>query len=642
MKTKSSKLKLIYSLLLSPLIALILFSCTSTPDQSSYQPPMNSPVSSGAMNTGTPSPVPVESVPAEELAVPELPSFTFQKGVLVTGINPDFVQEVINQSSPNPIQILILADPAIQAVDQLLYQPDWMEKVQAAARTAQSQSLKTYLWSREINMEGSSFVFANDTPLVVARQTAYRNVLQKAPELNGFVISFEDALLPPWKAASVMQGSAMNAAQRVLFVIQMIRQVVVDEMDKQLFIYVPAAMPESIYVTDAVKAMNDERIVIITSSSEIASLSPLNGKIKVHWLADVSSNESGLISAMPNELTKSMAILNPDQHAGMTVIVGNDIKPVWDTVNGVNWQIFTSWTPGIALHETVWDDWIQQVLGTLPVSDEGRLLRNVLQEGTHHSIALQALLTDHESQNSALSNDFVRNIQNLYSQPNQQLLTDLAQERFEYNVWCSSAKQNAEQILQPVMRPKIYQDLIARLEYMQFLTSVQHYAEQCLLGFQVWKSTRNELEALYLESHLLSLENLIQSGANQKLSSNLTNQLSQLVTQIRSEFPQVLIGAVPRDWNKITGIRIQQVNTNEVVLYWQTDFPSRTRVLLTGTNALMNRVIDGDNREVIYHQSVINGLQPSQNYTVKIQCMTPDGKITNSGTIPLRLDSLSL
>jgi hypothetical protein len=252
-------------------------------------------------------------------------STSFQKGVLIQSCNPDFVQEVINQSSPNPIQHIMLKDTAIRAVDDLLYQSQLMERVQQTARVANSNYVNTLLWSREINGEGTSFVFASGTPLVIARQTAYRNVLQRIPELDGIVLSMEDAVLPPWKASSLLQGDLTSPAERALFVINMVKQVVVDELGKQLWIYLPDSSPDSMFVADALQTLGSSDIDVITSSIAMAKSNVVQKNFDVHWLADITGGNQYSLYGMPHEYQSGLEEGNADILAGLTVNVGSDM-----------------------------------------------------------------------------------------------------------------------------------------------------------------------------------------------------------------------------------------------------------------------------------------------------------------------------
>lgn len=619
---------------------VVLASCTSTPDRPSNSSP-NKPIINEP--EVTPTPISVEQSTITTLpgsAMNTGPSTGFEKSVLIQSGSPDMVQEVINQSSPAPVQTILIQDQAVRAVDDLLYQRQLMERIQQSARVAQSSYVNTLLWSREIHGEGTSFVFAPDTPLVIARQTAYRNVLRQIPELDGIVLSMEDAVVPPWNAHSLLQDDVKNPAERARFVIDMVKQVVVDELGKQLWIYLPDTSPESLIVADALQALGDAGIDVITPSTALAQSRVVQRSYDVHWLADLSGDGTKIFSVLPDGFLAGLDEMSSGQMDGLVVNVGSEMHPVWDSVNGLNWHLFQTWMPGDLIHDTVWDDWIGQTLSVLPVSEEGRTLRTIIEEGTNYSQAIDPdYLLDPNIQDH-VPGDAAAYLQQKYEQPTTQLLTDLAQEQYEILHWCSSAAQESNELLQPIMRPKLYQDLTVRLERLRWLASLRYYAQQSQFGYRLWKQTRDEQEALYLESHLLSLEEMLRSTEAAILPGRNRDELQQRIASIRSDFPRVLIGATPRYWNRISGVRIHHSNVNEVVLYWQTDYPSFSRVYLSDTPPVFNRMIEGDKRAVTYHQIVIRDFQPTKNLRCKIQAITTDGQVTNSGAIPIHLSLL--
>lgn len=611
-------------------------SCTSTPERSSNTtnyPTINDTV---VTQNSLPDHNPVEVIPSDSGANFDQPSH-FQKGVIIQSVNPDLVQEIIAQNNVNPIQHILFNDSGIQAVDDLLYQSQKMNRVQQTARVAESNFVDTLLWSRELNIEGSSFVFSSGTPLVVARQSAYRNVMQRLPELDGIVLSMEDAVLPPWNAYSLLQGDLKSPAERAKFVIEMVKQVVVDELGKQLWVYLPDSSSDTMFIADALQAMELSEIGVITSSKQLAYSTPFLNKFDVHWLADITGGDENKFHVLPDEYISGLQNLNTDTLAGLTVNVGSEIRPVWDSVNGLNWYVFHHWMPGDVIHDTVWDDWIEQTLGVPPISDEGRAFRKVVEEGSGLSHLSEHSILVKNTDSSNIPDQAQSYVERKWDQPSTQLLTDLAQEHYETLGWCSNALQDVETVLRPVMRPKLYQDLTVRLERLRWMASLRHYALQSQFGYKLWKQSRVEQEALYLESHLLSLEEMLNAREAMGLSEQKRNELSQLMSSIRSDFPQVLIGATPRYWNKISGIRIQQVNADEIVIYWQTDFPSYARVFLSNNPPVFDRMIEGDNRAVSYHQITVNGLQDSDDTVLKIQAVTSNGTVTNSRNIPLKL-----
>ncbi len=633
-----------YKTLVPVMAAIVLLTaCSSTPQRPDIRQPSALETDPAAQEP-SPSIPPsrldedADTPPAEVAAVDR-----FQKGVVLNRVHPQSMRELTGQSGFQSVDMVVLKDQNMRSVDMLLYNPDQLQNLRGAVQTATNHNTNIFLWTRELSVEGSMFVFEPDAPSTAARQTAYRNLMRRVPDLDGIVLSFDDAPLPPWEAATV-QSRQITSAGRIAFVVKMIQQVVVDEFGKQLIVNIPSSKPETDFVVKAIQSLRDSRIAVLTSSKPNRAVHLFQTDLPVYWLADLTGDyKQAPFYAFSQDIKTSFRAVNREDYAGVLVDVAQaDDAYIWSSVNGVNWKAFVNWSPGMKWIDAFWDDWMQDTLSVMPVSDEGRMLRRMLEEGTRHSLEedpvekLRTVTVDAD-----VSPETVRYLKLKLNNPDTQLLIDTAQDHFEIVEWCRRSLSQAEESLKSVMRPKIYENLISSIQILQDQTTIRHYTLQSQLGFLLWKQTKDEREALHLEAHLQKLEALLQPEQS-GVASAQREKAASLLSEIRGQFPHVLLGEEPRKWNRISGIRMQQVDADEVVLYWQTDMPSHSRVFVSESPIVFNRVIHGDERNVIYHQAVVSGLTPDRQYWVKIQCINADDEVTNSGEIPILLESLSL
>ncbi|MBZ0255138.1 hypothetical protein K8I31_03705, partial [bacterium] len=172
--------------------------------------------------------------------------------------------------------------------------------------------------------------------------------------------------------------------------------------------------------------------------------------------------------------------------------------------------------------------------------------------------------------------------------------------------------------------------------------NILHYAKQCFWGYQLWKQTRNENEALMLEGHLRTLQSITGTMMQSYTINNEIIDAGTILTfisNIRTNFPRVLFGAHERTWNKIRNVQIRQSAMDAIEVLWETQEPSIGKCYITSIKPpSWDKTAETSLFPETQHRVVLNGLQSGEIYAITISIQQENGLIIYSKDHIFRLD----
>ncbi|MBN2327267.1 MAG: hypothetical protein JXR73_08930 [Candidatus Omnitrophica bacterium] len=560
-----------------------------------------------------------------------------------------------------------LGGDILQAVDDLILNPGKRDYVQRLAQRLDAKNVETLVCSHEIHLEGRTFLFNENAPLAAARQAAYRKALSLIPELDGVVLTFSNALLPPWDASLPPEYPQMSQPERIRFLVDLIRPVVVDELGKRLYIQLEGDSPQSSeWIVQALQSVMDDSIVAIVPSQTTPLQNALfqsfhdQPRIAELDLAGVQFGGPRFIVENWTDWPRWQSLRNQEDLEGVVSDIHGQNGSLLNSPNEINLFAFSKSGQDAPLDHTVLQaDWIQKKLGLLPMSREGNVMSNLLANSFQWNAKMSFVqnmlcfsdngglpdpetwsLSQYLSSSQSMPQEqkyFLRRL----LEPNKQMLIDMAQESAEAVGLLEQAIWDLES-LQLQLDSMVYNDLHRRLEHQRFMADVLHYAKQVIWGFEYWKKTRDEDEALYLEAHLQKLERLA-DAMEERYPKDITpgnpDRIRSWVGRIRREFPRVILGWKERQWNQIKEVAIHQTGQNSVEIQWKSALPASAKVFAADQLPIFERMVSVSSYPITEHKARVENIEPGKIIYLKIQIQSEDGQITNSGVFPFQLES---
>jgi hypothetical protein len=595
-------------------------------------------------------------------------------GWVITSFDPAEIYSILQAAPKFGVSHIQLGGTIVQSIDDIILNPQKREFARDVATQLDEQGINTYVWSRELNLEGTTFRFHWNTPLVSARQAAYRYALQEVPQIDGVVLSFSDALLQPWDATIPSGYPQLGPAERFRFVIDMVKAVVVDEFKKKLILrFDVESVEQKIWLAQALDQYPVESmdvivpVPILRNWSQSAfqtvenSLARHHNYLEFDMLGEGVASPSMLYCLVDEIHGLYSELMGMNVLGGVGIVQGNGFS-ILDTPNEANvFALYHTFRGKPILAEQIWDGWVQRRYGIFPTSKEGQIVKTILKDSVdiQRKIYLSngmlipveegdlpvlpdTLALNLPKDRSGLLQDSYMHLAGKLQNPDEQMLVDLAQESHEVIESNRILKERLSTVIGS-LRPEDFDQISRVLTLQDFAARTCMYIKQCYLGHRVWQSTKSETEAIYLEGHLQALESLadrIQIELGEENAAVSAAQIRDFVSDIRSSFPRLLYGEKLRSWNRIYDIHVYQTSAQAVEIRWKTDLPSTTTIFSTFELPIFDLVIPVSDFPLKEHRALLEGLDPKKEYVFRIQCTDNSGKAVNSGFIPFQLEGI--
>ena len=517
-------------------------------------------------------------------------------------------------------------------------------------KSYKQENLKVYVWSRELNLGDGLFRFDPTDPFYAARQAAYRNVLKLLPEIDGFILQFADAQSPPWSAVADPTIAPPGPIDRIRIVIEMIQRVVVDEMGKTLWVRVGDEGPQAIeWLAAALRQMEAQDIgVILTQPTWLGAeynrqswiAQTFEGR-KVILEADAAINQWGganTIISFAEPLNELRGFREKFDFQGYACTIDTQDTLVFDSPNRSNLVLLNQ---GEVSSDVALQEWIEKEYKFSPVTKEGILLRNLFMQSWRVAKKIAAV-QGNDTFSLQWDPDAPPSFNNQrLNAPIQLTLYDIAQESYDALSTLESTLAQLQEIQFTLPFTQL-SSLEQRVKNQIELAKLLHYAKQCYWGYQFWRYTRNEQEALYLEGHLRTLQQLANNTPQVFMLDKEridAGAILMFISNIRSRFPRVLFGSKDRVWTKISGVQIRQSASNSIEVLWNTAEPTVGRChVVSKTPPLWEKSAESSLLPETEHRVVIENLQPGQTYEISITVTALNGLTINTKDHVFSLD----
>ncbi|MBI5527168.1 MAG: hypothetical protein HY897_12605 [Deltaproteobacteria bacterium] len=164
-------------------------------------------------------------------------------GWILLDADPAAVSGAIEAAAGYGVNHIELSHDIIMDIDELLG-----DTPEAAARVkligdgialAHQKGMKAYIWTHEFNNAGIDICYAPKDPVWELRGQAYRDGIARIPDLDGVVLMFGSAQVPPWFTLCTCAWCERNKptnADKIRIVTEQIGGVIANELGKELFI----------------------------------------------------------------------------------------------------------------------------------------------------------------------------------------------------------------------------------------------------------------------------------------------------------------------------------------------------------------------------------------------------------------------
>jgi len=157
------------------------------------------------------------------------------------------VREIIDRAATSGVNHIQLSHRIIMNIEDILADDSAAQArvavLNLGIRLAHEHGMKAYIWAHEFSgiekiRPATPVCYAANSPLWTQRQNAYRAGLAKIPEIDGVILMFGSAPVPPWRTvcSCCAQPDAPQQAERIRLVVEKIGGFLVNELKKELFI----------------------------------------------------------------------------------------------------------------------------------------------------------------------------------------------------------------------------------------------------------------------------------------------------------------------------------------------------------------------------------------------------------------------
>lgn len=630
------------------LVCLMLVSCTSTP-------------------TGRPvSVVDVSNVPDEEsvsaeptplIDEPETPSHAspappaapagMPYGWIIQNEDSLASPTWIPQAAAEGVTHIQLSSRLIGRLDEIPFSVDRQRQIQSLAQTADGVGIDVLLQASELAMDAGMFRFHPADPFTAARKAAYRNVLNLIPEVDGIVLSLGNAPTPPWEGDLPPGADMLFPMQRIRFVVEMVQEVVVGEMQRQLVLaIVESDERQRRWIADALESSGHTTI----PTQLHADVSPDEFSRHPRWsVLDAAGNSVGGANSLAviGGLQDMSRLLDANKRNGIVAQADTPGESRSRSMDYNRFMLAELTSPAPFIEEGLRLQWLQQRYSISPGTREAAVLDSIYQSAARWGETLFVFGGINTSDWIFTSPEPRETTQPLAT-PGRTMdispleltqVTALAQESLEV---IESIEQTMEDLLsiRSYLRPADFSLLSRQLEHTADVARLVSDMKQVTATFPLWKRTWNEQEALVLEAHLQAMETRLvewQGSIATPHGSLSSQQLTEWCQSYREHFPRVLVGATPREWNRIHDIRIQQNGPNQVVVRFETDRPSQIAITASSGEVQLPSDLPGVGNTS--HQIMIRNLQAGGSFWLQVKATDTQGQVTYSGVQPFELES---
>lgn len=181
-------------------------------------------------------------------------------GWILLDPDPEAVRRNLLAAAGYGVNHIQLSHGLVMSIEDLLGDsPEVLTRVQVlnqAIAQAHALGMKAYIWAHEFSGTGIDVCYAPDSAVWENRANAYRTGLARIPEVDGVVLMFGSAPMPPWATACLCAWCLVTGEEnpfdtppqdeRIRLITEHVGQVVVHEMGKALIVRTFVHEPEEV------------------------------------------------------------------------------------------------------------------------------------------------------------------------------------------------------------------------------------------------------------------------------------------------------------------------------------------------------------------------------------------------------------
>ena len=200
-----------------------------------------------ASNDSDTSPVPDET-DGEDPWVFDRDDFEPVHGWVLLNARPESVEETIAAAARYGVNHIQLSHGLIMNIEDILGDdPAATARVEAlnlGIRLAHENGMKAFIWTHELSGTGTDICYEPGDPVWEARADAYRRGIARIPDVDGVVVMFGSAPVPPWFTVCTCAYCQENyddppfyvppRAERLRIITEQVGGVIVHELGKEL------------------------------------------------------------------------------------------------------------------------------------------------------------------------------------------------------------------------------------------------------------------------------------------------------------------------------------------------------------------------------------------------------------------------
>ncbi|MBM4387448.1 MAG: hypothetical protein FJ088_06880, partial [Deltaproteobacteria bacterium] len=345
-------------------------------------------------------------------------------GWILLDSDPEAVKKNISDAKKYGVNHIQLSHGLIMDIDDVIGDSDEVKKrvetLNMGIKLAHENGMKAYVWTHEFSKTALDVCYSPESEVWELRADAYREGIEKIPEVDGIILMFGSAQTPPWYTFCLCEWCSENYEgtpveippqdERIRLITEHVGGVIANELGKELFIRTFVHEPEEIEWHG--KGLAAAKGVEFTGmhKGDVQDWQPYNppdpniGNVGNHPSVvelDLAGEYWGLSElpfCAPGYLWYRMKYMWENKGIGAVSRVERGAENALGTPNEINIYTVTEFLKDIDKPlEEIWDEAIEMLYGVSPQSEGQKILERILKDTfpirlkSHYALGVWAL-----------------------------------------------------------------------------------------------------------------------------------------------------------------------------------------------------------------------------------------------------------
>jgi hypothetical protein len=536
----------------------------------------------------------------------------------------------------------------VASIDDLK-RPATKELVRRLASAAKKQGLRVAVWSQELNLPDADPKTVCRDPegagrrMWEARQQAYREALADLPEVDGVVLTLRPSELAPGQASDHCDfDRKLTGDQKAELTIGQIRQVVVEELGRELIVRAAVSTPQELEaMKSALRRMSGFTIMVPAAAPDWEAdyrQHPIFGSAGAHpTLAefDLAGESDGLPCALTDDLQWRLQYALQEGLIGAAGRVDRAEEPASGVITALNRYAFSRLLVDPATDaDLIWQQWAAGSFGVKPHAPAA----------DHLVAALRRTFDVGRKTDRTLGLRFDPGHPDLFGalqHPTEDTLDRIDQEKYEA-VWLADESLRDLEIARPDLRPADYEALRHDLLRLRRRAEVRRFLTLILFRNRCYQDTHSDRTRAWLEGNLQALSRLADSAPADPAIGNPA-QLHAFIADLRQSLGPSPVNPEEKPRPRLSAIHVDSIYPQSASISWQSDPPGdavieyttrppfdRTAEPTASSDSLVHSVSLGPSL-LGRRRVVLQNLTPDARYYFRVRSRDAEGREVVSG-----------